>query len=112
MYVGSLVYHREADWYEHRGDKVGNEGIGGHLLKIASKLLCDNSCCRSTRTDDACEHGFGKYEAVARKMKRHGAQLTVVDLAECHEQHKEHERRQHCIEHRFGCRCKSVERRN
>ena len=133
MYVGSLVYYREADGYEQCGDKVGDESVGGHLLKVASKLLGDNGGCRSTRADDASEHGFGKYKAVANKTKRHyhchycrncqhlkhaypqmprhGAQLTEVDLAKRHEQYKEHECREHRVEHWFGCRCESVERR-
>ena len=134
MYVGCLVYHREADGNEHYGDKIGDEGVGCHLLKVASEFLCNHCCCRSTRTDNTCENGFGKRQTVTRKLERHNhsyhcrhrqylkhanpqmpyywPQLMEVDLAERHEQHQEHERRQHSIEHRFGCQCESVECRH
>lgn len=38
MYVGCLVYYRKADGDEHCGDKIGDEGVGGHLLKVASEF--------------------------------------------------------------------------
>ena len=71
MYVGSLVYHRKANGDEQRCDKVGDEGVCSHLLKVASEFLRDNGSCRSARTNDTCQHSFGKRQAVARKIKSH-----------------------------------------
>ena len=42
MHRASAVEEREADGYHERRDEVGEEGVGGHLLEVATELLRDD----------------------------------------------------------------------
>lgn len=126
--VYRIVDDGEADRNHDGRDDIGEEGVSGHLLQIATELLSNYCCGCSTWSDDTRKNSFHEDETVSLQVKAkdeayddeyenhleytypempvYRLQLMEIHFAKRHEKNQEHEQRQNGIKDR----CKECRR--